>query len=232
MLKKQLLLFLFMMVLFFTILNANNIMKVNDVNTLKRYVKIKRDHYVTKSLSSGDFLKELRLLCVKDVSAACFDVGTILMKKRIDDSILYFQKGCYLGNRDSCFGLAGVYNNIKKKKDLAEQYYRFACVMRDTRACTALGTLLYLRGDIKGAMYNFKLALANDNNNFSAWYNLACVLAVQKNIVGSTQALIKAVQGDRKYLKEAQSDHDFDNIRNTEIFQKTMKILKGEKRCQ
>jgi len=60
--------------------------------------------------------------------------------------------------------------------------------------------------------------LALDRNNGIAWYNKVYLESLRNNKKKSIEFLKKAIDLDKKYIGDAKTEEDFDNIRNSKEF--------------
>ena len=54
----------------------------------------------------------------------------------------------------------------------------------------------------------------------NAWYNLACIESLQNRVNASMDFLSEAIKLDKKYVEMAETDAEFELIRNTQQFKK------------
>lgn len=89
----------------------------------------------------------------------------------------------------------------------------------DAKAHNSLGLIYYKIGALDDAIAEFQAALQLDPNNADIHYNLAFVYSLKGEKSQAIEHLGQAIRLNPDYVRGAQMDPDFSNIRNSEEFQ-------------
>jgi len=92
----------------------------------------------------------------------------------------------------------------------------------DARTYNNLGILLYNQQRYDEAEQAYRQAIEHDPEYAGAYYSLACLYALQHDVEHALEYLQRSIDLKPKYRSMAQTDHDFDNIRENPQFQALM----------
>ncbi len=79
-------------------------------------------------------------------------------------------------------------------------------------------------GRYEQALASYDKALEIKSDNDAAWYNKACYYALQENLDLAIVNLTQVIALNPKYREDAQTDTDFDKIRNNIKFQQCLEL--------
>jgi tetratricopeptide (TPR) repeat protein len=83
------------------------------------------------------------------------------------------------------------------------------------------GVSLHNLGRFEEAITSYDKAIEIQPENGVAWFNKACVYALQSDLYRTIENLMKAIKLNPIYLKQTKVDPSFDLVRNDEKFKKT-----------
>ncbi len=86
-----------------------------------------------------------------------------------------------------------------------------------------LGVDLWRKGDIEGAIAEYRQAIRIKPDDAAAHYNLACACAQKRDARLAVESLRKAIDLDSKYKGMARTDKGFDPIRSDREFKRLLK---------
>jgi len=114
----------------------------------------------------------------------------------------------------------GVIAYQSNKKEEAEKYFSKAIQVENDNSMAYYnrGTYYYNEGKYKFAIDDFKKAIKLKPNFAEAYYNLACAYSKILSFREALSSLKKAISFDKKLVKKAQSDDDFENISKMKDF--------------
>jgi len=115
----------------------------------------------------------------------------------------------------------GVLAYQSNKKQEAEKYFSQAVQVENDNSMAYYnrGTFYYNEGKYKFAIDDFKKAIRFKPNFAEAHYNLACSYVKILSFREAITALKKAISFDKKLVKRAQKDKDFENISKMKDFE-------------
>lgn len=97
-----------------------------------------------------------KALCVKDEAKACFMLGLIFEKGKINMAKKYYKKACKYSLSSACINLALILEKEKNYEN--ELYYDKACRLKNAKSCLKLGLVFKKEGDGKLANRYLKAA--------------------------------------------------------------------------
>lgn len=124
--------------------------------------------------------------------------------------------------------LGDIYYEKKGDPERASIYYLKAINAnpRDHKAHNNLGTCYLKKGDIKGAKEEFLRAIELKADFSVAYYNMACVKAMEKDYIDSLSWLKKAISHSPQCIEWAMEDPDLDGIKDLEGFKELVRNQK------
>jgi len=87
-------------------------------------------------------------------------------------------------------------------------------------AAHGLGVVYFAQGKLDEAIAEFKTAISLDPNYANAHYDLARAYSLKNEANLAIESLQKAIELDKEYIKKAETESRFDNIRKSLEFQK------------
>ena len=183
----------------------------NTLGTLGRY---------EEALASYD-----KALAIKpDYDLAWFGRGYALdALGRLEGALASYDKALEINPDDDSawYNRGNALNNLGRHEEAITSYDKALEINPDNdSAWHNRGMSLKNLGRHEEALLCFEQVLKIKPDDDLAWYNMACTYAVQNQIDLAIENLEKAILLDKKYVKMAMEDSDFDSIRQDYRFQK------------
>lgn len=124
-------------------------------------------------------------------------------------------------NNAEYFYTKGVLSYQANKKEEAEKYFSQAVKVENDNSMAYYnrGTFYYNEAKYKFAIDDFKKAIRLKPNFAEAYYNLSCAYVKILSFREALSALKKAISLDKKLVKRAQKDNDFESISKMKDFE-------------
>ena len=157
---------------------------------------------------------------------AYYNLGILLDdQQRYDEAEQVFRQTIELDPEYAwAYNHLGILLADQQRDAEAEQAYRQAIEHDpdDAKAYYNLGILLYNQQRYDEAEQAYRQAIEHDPDDAWAYYNFACLYALQHDVEHALEYLQRSIDFKPKYRSMAQTDHDFDNIRENPQFQALM----------
>ncbi len=162
-----------------------------------------------------------------DYYEAWYDKGIALSDLgRYEDAIAtYNQVICFKPNLYEAWYNKGVTLSNLKRYEEALASYENALPLNRSLPWQGCGFVLMQLGRYPEALESFDRAIELESNTHTAWYNKACCLALQGNIIEAIDSLSRAIELYPKYRELAKIDRAFNGIRDEDWFRA---VVEGE----